>query len=484
MLDGNGNEKVPAEQWTAESWWNVRTTSSFTKDGPVTLDVGGEIFTTTKKVLAKYPNTRLGKLMRATSLEKILELCDEFTPAERPEYFFDRNPDNFPSILDMYRTGRFHMSEKGCALVQQKDIQYWGVDDLTMEPCCALKYFSEVHTCQNEKEGDIAAKIQETELAELEDFGKSCKGQLRSWIWNTLEYPWTSTLAQAVTFTSLSMVLVSTATFILSTMNELRDEEGLFEYSTITSFIEVIDTFVVIFFTVEYGLRLLVCPSKIKFLKSPMNIVDFIAIVPFYVALVLKELEDFQVIGKAGKIIRLARIMRIIRIFKVVRHVAGLQSLIMTIKQAYEELKLLMVLLAVAILTYTNLVYFAEKDPDLRGINCTSTAKEKEDPCYSWTMVESFWWGLMTFTTVGYDLYPKTMEGKVIGGFCALSGIFILTLPIPIVVNSFVAYYKNRLWRTEVNALKRERIRKNTKERKIIDKLSLLKVIWVSKKYN
>ena len=90
----------------------------------------------------------------------------------------------------------------------------------------------------------------------------------------------------------------------------------------------------------------------------------------------------------------------------------------------------------------------------------------------------------MTFTTVGYDLYPKTMEGKVIGGFCALSGIFILTLPIPIVVNSFVAYYKNRLWRTEVNALKRERIRKNTKERKIMDKLSLLKVIWVSKKYN
>ena len=50
----------------------------------------------------------------------------------------------------------------------------------------------------------------------------------------------------------------------------------------------------------------------------------------------------------------------------------------------------------------------------------------------------------MTITTVGYDLSPKTFLGKLIGGFCALSGIFILTLPIPIVVNSFASYYKNR----------------------------------------
>ena len=41
----------------------------------------------------------------------------------------------------------------------------------------------------------------------------------------------------------------------------------------------------------------------------------------------------------------------------------------------------------------------------------------------------------MTITKVGYELNPKTLLGKLIGGFCALSGIFILTLPIPIVVN-------------------------------------------------
>ena len=38
------------------------------------------------------------------------------------------------------------------------------------------------------------------------------------------------------------------------------------------------------------------------------NSVDFFALLPFYVSLVLEELEDYQIIGKAGKIIRLMRV--------------------------------------------------------------------------------------------------------------------------------------------------------------------------------
>ena len=72
-----------------------------------------------------------------------------------------------------------------------------------------------------------------------------------------------------------------------------------------------------------------------------------------------------------------------------------------------QELGLLLVLVAVAILTYSSLVYFAEKDPDRTGLDCNVTrcqdrrnivlARESRvpvefDPCYSWTFVESFWW--------------------------------------------------------------------------------------------
>ena len=59
------------------------------------------------------------------------------------------------------------------------------------------------------------------------------------------------------------------------------------------------------------------------------------------------------------------------------------------------------------------------------------------------------------------------MLGKFVGGLTALVGVFTITLPIPIVVNSFAGFYKNRLWRNEVALKKRQRVQK---EREIIKK--------------
>merc|ERR1711892_1485987 len=92
-------------------------------------------------------------------------------------------------------------------------------------------------------------------------------------------------------------------------------------------------------------------------------------------------------------------------------------------------------------------MYFAEKD----GVK-------------KWTFVESFWWGLMALTTVGNgEKAPTTYIGKMIGGLCALIGVFILALPVPIVVNrfqDFSANYKNRVWRNEVLLKKQDRVEK------------------------
>ena len=105
-----------------------------------------------------------------------------------------------------------------------------------------------------------------------------------------------------------------------------------------------------------------------------MNIIDFLAIFPFIFSILLEGLKEFEVVGKTGKIIRLIRILRILRknfvttyysvsiyfildstyrLFKLVRHFAGLQSLLITIQQAYQELGLLLFVVSVAILTYS-----------------------------------------------------------------------------------------------------------------------------------
>lgn len=153
--------------------------------------------------------------------------------------------------------------------------------------------------------------------------------------------------------------------------------------------------------------------------------------------------QDAIVIGKAGKVLRLVRVMRILRVLKLVRHFAGLQSLLSTLRQAYKELGLLMILVSVSVLTFSSLVYFAEKDSYQK-----------------WSFLDSFWWGLMVLTTVGYGANkPTTYVGQSIGAFMALIGVFVLALPVPIVVNRFADFsnnYKNRLWRNEVLMKKQE----------------------------
>ena len=78
----------------------------------------------------------------------------------------------------------------------QKDLDYWGIDELLIESCCSLKYFPQLEVCINEKLGDIEAKRRTEEKLKNENFGNTKLGRFRSLIWETIEYPWTSDVAR------------------------------------------------------------------------------------------------------------------------------------------------------------------------------------------------------------------------------------------------------------------------------------------------
>ena len=121
---------------------------------------------------------------------------------------------------------------------------------MTMHPCCELKYYPLVEVLQTEKDGDIENKRRALEQAEEENFGSSCIDEWRSWMWNTIAYPWTSKIAQFLALFSLSMVLLSTLTFIISTAEELQEDvNGVTEYPMAVYVIDIIDNCVISFFT-------------------------------------------------------------------------------------------------------------------------------------------------------------------------------------------------------------------------------------------
>ena len=50
----------------------------------------------------------------------------------------------------MYRSGQFHIPDgsRSCASVMRRDFEYWGIDELDLEACCALKYYPEIDVCR------------------------------------------------------------------------------------------------------------------------------------------------------------------------------------------------------------------------------------------------------------------------------------------------------------------------------------------------
>jgi len=175
--------------------------------------------------------------------------------------------------------------------------------------------------------------------------------------------------------------------------------------------------------------------------------IDLLALIPFFVTLILDQMEDIYLIGKTGKIVRLVRVLRIMRIFKLVRHFAGLQSLASTMQEAYKELGLLLMIVTFSAFIFSIIVYFNEKDSDV-----------------PFTLFDGMLWSVMTISTVGSDgKQPTSSFGVFFGGICPIIGVFILSLPVPIVVNSFVTCYRNRIWRTEVRQKKEERLSERRK---------------------
>ncbi|NXN30118.1 KCNA3 protein, partial [Nycticryphes semicollaris] len=371
----------------------------------------GRRFETLGRTLLRFPDTLLGDPRRRRRY---------FDP-QRREYFFDRHRGAFGAVLYYYQSGG--------RLRRPPDVPL----DVFLEE---LRFYQ----LGAEAEG----RLREAEGFAVEVAQPLPGGRLQRRAWLLCEHPESSPAARAVALLSVLVILVSIVVFCLETLPQFRaGGEGAAQVSlrppprgsggVLTDPFFLVETLCICWFSLELLVRLLASPSKTAFFRNAMNLIDLVAIAPYFVALGT-ELARQRGVGQPAMslaILRVIRLVRVFRVFKLSRHSTGLQILGQTLRASMRELGLLIFFLLIGVVLFSSAVYFAEA----------------EDAATSFTSIpQAFWWAVVTMTTVGYgDMAPVTVGGKLVGSLCAIAGVLTISLPVPVIVSNFSYFYRREL---------------------------------------
>ena len=370
------------------------------------------------KLFAPKSRTRLGRLCHARSHADIMDLVDAYS-LEENEYYFDRDPTTFNCVLNYYRVGKLHIIDEICPLDFADDLKFWMIDDSFLEFCCQGKF----HDRKDFIHAELAKQRNATEDKEeetTEDFGVGFFVPYQRALWDLFEKPQSSPTAKIMSLVSVSVVLTSLCGMCFNTFPWTKVEDINGELADNPK-LGLVEALCISFFTVEFLLRFASSPNKIEFLKVKMNIIDVLAIAPYYLTLAFLPQTEFgptdcskmannnnttlttvdeeeSPFGNIGRIMQVFRIARIMRIFKLARRNVGLQSIAYTVSTSYKDLGLLFSLVFMGMLVFGSLQYFIE-------------GEEQDTGFYS--IPQGMWWAQQTLTSVGYgDFTPVTTTGK------------------------------------------------------------------------
>ncbi|MFQ5982343.1 MAG: ion transporter, partial [Woeseiaceae bacterium] len=181
-------------------------------------------------------------------------------------------------------------------------------------------------------------------------------------------------------------------------------------------------------FTVEYFLRIWCAvdsekyadsemgplKTRLRFISSPYAIIDFLAILPFYLLLG----------GLFGDIdMRFLRCIRLLRILKLTRYSSAFDMLVTTCRENTRPLTAAFFILATVMLLAASGTYFFERHAQ---------------PVAFGSIPDAMWWAVSTLTTVGYgDVTPITTGGKIFGAIITVLGIGMVALPTGILASGY-----------------------------------------------
>ncbi|KAM8967580.1 voltage-gated potassium channel regulatory subunit KCNG2 [Pelodytes ibericus] len=400
----------------------------------VIINVGGIKYRIPWTTLEDCPLTRLGKLKACNNYDEIMDVCDDYD-INCNEFFFDRNPCAFRTIMTFLAAGKLRILREMCALSFQEELIYWGIEEEQLEWCCLRKLQQKEEELAEAKmyEGEFDISKENSQSA-LQDSGRlaQCMKHLRDMV----ENPHSGIPGKIFACLSVSFVAITAVSLCISTMPDFREEEDRGECSQKCHDIFVLETVCVAWFSLEFVLRFIQAESKCVFLRTPLNIIDMMAILPYYITLIVDAMSVEKKSGvagnkyleKVGLVLRVLRALRILYVMRLARHSLGLQTLGLTVRRCTREFGLLLLFLCVAMALFSPLVYLAENELG---------AKQEFT-----SIPGSYWWAVISMTTVGYgDMVPRSIPGQVVALSSILSGILLMAFPVTSIFHTFSRSY-------------------------------------------
>lgn len=204
-------------------------------------------------------------------------------------------------------------------------------------------------------------------------------------------------------YTIQFLIFISLIAFAVETLPNNSDE--------LNSVLYLIEVISVIIFTIEYLLRIYISKKPFKYIFSFYGIIDFLAIFPFYLN-----------IGVDLRSLRAFRIFRVFRALKMVRYNKALNRFSLAAKIVKEEIILFLIVILIFIFLVSAGIYFFENEAQPESFK---------------SIPHSFWWTIVTLTTVGYgDVYPITIGGKIFTFFVLILGVAVVTVPAGLVATA------------------------------------------------
>ena len=216
-----------------------------------------------------------------------------------------------------------------------------------------------------------------------------------------------------------------------------------------------------ILFTVDYAVRFLSCPQLCHFFwvrrteastsprlplgllptvcsappqQNTMNLIDLAAVLPFWVILVLNAANPASNANGSFGFVRVIRLIRVFRVFKFGRYSIGLQMFAGALKGSVQPMGILVFVMSINMIILSSIMHIVELPEASSG---DPLQDETHMRCFG-TISRTFWWAMVTMTTVGYgDCTPLSGGGKVFAIVAMLSGVLILALPITVIGSNF-----------------------------------------------